>query len=73
MILHVCTFHFVSAGVDDYGIRKTTSLTIVLTNLHRFTNYSIEVLAYTKVGDGVFSKPIYCITEEDGKFPISKS
>lgn len=54
------------AGVDDYGIRKTAALTIVLTNLHRFTNYSIEILAYTKVGDGIYSKPIYCVTEEDG-------
>lgn len=56
-----------AAGVDDYGVRKTSALTIVLTNLYRFTNYSIEVLAFTKVGDGVFSKPIYCVTEEDGE------
>ncbi|KAK7578218.1 hypothetical protein V9T40_010423 [Parthenolecanium corni] len=56
-------------GVDDYGIRKTTALTIVLTNLQRFTNYSIEILAFTKIGDGVYSKPIYCITEEDAPGP----
>ncbi|XKL60149.1 hypothetical protein PGB90_001165 [Kerria lacca] len=56
-------------GVDDYGIRKTAALTIVLTNLHRFTNYSIEILAYTKVGDGIYSKPIYCVTEEDAPGP----
>ena len=38
----------------------------VLTGLHRFTNYSIQVLAFTRVGDGVTTKPIICTTEEDG-------
>lgn len=58
--------------MDDYGIRKTTALTIVLTNLQRFTNYSIEILGFTKIGDGVYSKPIYCITEEDGNISSLK-
>jgi len=38
----------------------------VLTGLRRFTNYSIQVLAFTRVGDGITSKPIFCTTEEDG-------
>jgi hypothetical protein len=38
----------------------------VLTSLRRFTNYSVQVLAFTRVGDGVTSKPITCTTEEDG-------
>lgn len=46
--------------------RKTTALTTVLTTLKKFSNYSIQVLAYTRMGDGVISQPIFCQTEEDG-------
>lgn len=46
--------------------RKTTALTTVITGLRKFTNYSLQVLAFTKVGDGVFTASIYCQTEEDG-------
>lgn len=53
---------------DDIDSRKTTDLTIVLTGLKKFTNYSIQVLAFTRIGDGVVSKVLYCQTEEDGKF-----
>ncbi|XP_052129243.1 cell adhesion molecule Dscam2-like isoform X3 [Frankliniella occidentalis] len=36
-----------------------------LHGLQRFSNYSVRVWAFTRVGDGVRSKPIYCVTEED--------
>lgn len=52
---------------DDIDTRKTSDLTIVLSGLKKFTNYSIQVLALTRVGDGAVSKPLYCQTEEDGK------
>lgn len=52
---------------DDIDTRKTTALTTVLTTLRKFSNYSIQVLAYTRMGDGVMSQPIFCHTEEDGK------
>lgn len=38
-----------------------------LTGLNKYTNYSITALAFTDIGDGVRSDPIYCHTEEDGK------
>lgn len=50
--------------------RKTTALTTVITGLSKFTNYSLQVLAYTKVGDGVLTAPTYCQTGEDGKQTI---
>lgn len=53
---------------DDIENRKTTALTTVLTSLRKFSNYSIQVLAYTRMGDGVMSQPIFCHTEEDGKW-----
>lgn len=52
---------------DDIDTRKTTALTIVLSNLRKFTNYSMQVLSYTRMGDGVLSSPSFCQTEEDGK------
>ncbi|KAK6627070.1 hypothetical protein RUM44_009547 [Polyplax serrata] len=50
---------------DDFEPRKTTSLTIVISGLRKFTNYSIQVLAFTRVGDGTMTRPTYCQTEED--------
>lgn len=52
-------------ATDDVETRKTTALTTVLTGLKKYTNYSIQVLAYTRMGDGVISNPSYCHTEED--------
>lgn len=52
---------------SDIETRKTTALTTVLSGLKRYTNYSIQVLAYTRMGDGVMSNPTFCRTEEDGK------
>lgn len=63
----------ISGMNDDIDSRKTTDLTIVLTGLKKFTNYSIQALAFTRIGDGVVSKPLYCQTEEDGKFNFSYS
>ena len=45
--------------------RKTTALTTVLTTLKKFSNYSVQVLAYTRMGDGLLSSPVFCHTEED--------
>ncbi|XP_046465971.1 dscam family member AbsCAM isoform X1 [Neodiprion pinetum] len=52
-------------GVDEMEVRKTSALTTVLTNLRRYANYSMHVLAYTRIGDGVASPMTYCHTEED--------
>lgn len=57
----------VGSESDDLDTKKTTELTIVLTGLKKFTNYSIQVLAYTRMGDGVPSPALFCQTEEDGK------
>lgn len=57
----------VGSGSDDLDTKKTNELTIVLSGLKKFTNYSIQALAYTRMGDGVPSSPTFCQTEEDGK------
>ncbi|XP_070509604.1 cell adhesion molecule Dscam2 isoform X3 [Chironomus tepperi] len=50
---------------EEPDVKKTTALTTVLTSLRKFTNYSIQILAYTRMGDGVLSAPKFCHTEED--------
>ncbi|XP_057341457.1 cell adhesion molecule Dscam2 isoform X3 [Microplitis mediator] len=52
-------------GIDEMEIRKTGSMTMTLAGLRKYTNYSIQVLAYTRVGEGVPSRIMYCRTKED--------
>ncbi|CAL7944958.1 unnamed protein product [Xylocopa violacea] len=52
-------------SVDEMEVRKTNTLTTVLTGLRKYTNYTIQVLAFTRVGDGVPTTVTYCQTEED--------
>lgn len=40
-----------------------------LDGLEKYTNYSIQVLAFTSAGDGVRSEQIYVRTKEDGRHP----
>lgn len=47
----------------------------ILHGLKKFTNYSMEVLAFTAGGDGVRAPRIYCQTEQDGMYfckPLTK-
>jgi hypothetical protein len=38
-----------------------------ITNLRKFVVYSIRILAFTSVGDGMISSPVSVRTHEDGK------
>ena len=44
-----------------------SSRSISFTRLEKYTNYTIQVLAFTVKGDGKLSEPIVVITDEDGK------
>jgi len=44
----------------------TSSSETILHGLKKYTNYSMQVLAFTSGGDGVKSAPIHCQTEQDG-------
>lgn len=44
----------------------TTKPSLELEGLEKYTNYSIQVLAFTRAGDGVRSEQIYTRTKEDG-------
>ncbi|XP_058804449.1 cell adhesion molecule Dscam2 isoform X4 [Phymastichus coffea] len=43
----------------------TSSSETILHGLKKFTNYSMQILAFTSGGDGVKSAPIHCQTEQD--------
>ena len=50
--------------LEDPAARST-----ILANLEKYTQYLVQVLAYTRIGDGVPSTPKVVVrTSEDGKF-----
>ncbi|GAB6026606.1 Down syndrome cell adhesion molecule-like protein 1 [Chamberlinius hualienensis] len=52
-------------NVEGMEEKTSTSVTTSLHHLKKFSNYSVQILAFTAVGDGVKSDPIYCSTLED--------
>ena len=40
---------------------------VILQDLQKYTNYTLQVLAFTGGGDGVKCEPISCHTEQDGE------
>ncbi len=46
---------------------STGFTTFPLTDLQPFANYSVMVSAETEQGEGPFSEPIFCLTEQSGK------
>lgn len=48
----------------------TNQPSLELDGLEKYTNYSIQVLAFTNAGDGVRSEQIYVRTKEDGTYSI---
>lgn len=45
----------------------TTRERVELRGLEKFTNYSVQVLAFTQAGDGVRSGVLHIQTKEDGE------
>lgn len=45
----------------------TSKPSLELEHLEKYTNYSIQVLAFTRAGDGVRSEQIFTRTKEDGE------
>uniref|UniRef100_T1JES3 Down syndrome cell adhesion molecule-like protein Dscam2 n=1 Tax=Strigamia maritima TaxID=126957 RepID=T1JES3_STRMM len=42
-----------------------TSTKMTVRNLEKYTNYSVQISAMTRMGDGVKSEPVFCRTLED--------
>ena len=47
---------------------RTLDEKITLQGLRCYQNYSIQVVAATKVGDGLKSRSVYCRTKEDCEY-----
>jgi hypothetical protein len=61
---------------EDYHERQPTMATttnqyFTIDNARKYTNYSITVVAFTSVGDGMKTKSFNCITHEDGELEKS--
>ena len=44
---------------------------LLLTSLEKFSNYSIEISAFTGAGLGPRSNTLFCSTPEDGKYYLT--
>ena len=54
---------------QELKINNSTARTKILTDLDKYTQYLIQVLGYTRIGDGVPSTPKVVVkTKEDGKY-----
>nr|CAD7193824.1 unnamed protein product [Timema douglasi] len=53
------------AGHIEAETKVTSEINTELHGLQKYSNYSIQVWAYTQIGDGVKSNPIFCVTDED--------
>lgn len=49
------------------------SVSLLLNVLQKYTMYMLQVLAYTRMGDGPPSSSILLRTKEDGRIPLSVS
>jgi hypothetical protein len=54
-------------GEEESLTATTTNQFYTVENAFKYTNYTINVLAFTSIGDGVKTKNIFCITHEDGE------
>ena len=57
---------FISERVEVIE-KSTTQQKLTLYELEKYQNYTIQVVASTKVGQGLKSRSIYCRTQEDSK------
>ncbi|GAB6024303.1 Down syndrome cell adhesion molecule-like protein 1 [Chamberlinius hualienensis] len=55
--------------LDEKEIKsmESSSSTLTLDNLQPWSNYSIRVCGYNRVGDGMWSERVHCQTQEDGR------
>ena len=61
--------HASNAAGHSNGLPKVarlTTVTTVLENLRKFSNYTLQVLSFTDAGDGQLSRIISCATHSDG-------
>ena len=57
-----------SIGPQLQDVARNTTMSVLLHNLRKYVQYELRVLAYTRIGDGVLSRPeVKVKTDEDSK------
>lgn len=71
----MCTLKqfFLSSEWGEMQNITTQREQVELRGLEKFTNYSVQVLAYTQAGDGVRSNVLYIQTSEDREYAHTDS
>jgi hypothetical protein len=69
----VCHKALIILGHIEAETKVTSDTNTELHGLQKHANYSVQVWAYTHVGDGVKSNPIFCITDEAGKILLDSN
>lgn len=67
MGIEMCFYFCLVSELGEIKNITTTKPSLELEGLEKYTNYSIQVLAFTRAGDGVRSDQIYTRTKEDGE------
>lgn len=59
--------------MDDFSNLTVNSsvFDVEINDMEFFTKYEFQVLAFTMVGDGNISEPLFCMTDEDGKYSFA--
>ena len=58
----------VKLGAVEKVVNSSVARTALLMGLRKYVHYQIQMLAYTRIGDGVLSVPPLLVrTHEDGK------
>ena len=63
--MHVFRESFLTDELEEL-VYETTELSAQIYNLQKFTNYTLSVVAYTRIGEGVRSEEKFVRTEQDG-------
>lgn len=51
---------------SDSNAVVSSELEATITGLSKYTNYSLQVLAFTRKGEGVRCEPLFVLTQQDG-------
>ena len=68
IISYTVTYKELPGGSTDSKVANAATTQATLTDLKKYTNYSIVILASTSKGDGNVSEPIIVMTGEDSTF-----
>ncbi|XP_068855760.1 phosphatidylinositol phosphatase PTPRQ isoform X3 [Aphelocoma coerulescens] len=64
-IVQTYTIYLTRTNGTEQRVINTTLLTLRITDLNKYTEYTVEVSASTAIGEGVRSSPLHILTDED--------